>query len=229
MVEGLQGFTRNVSHDLRGPLAGLSGVARLAEEALDTGDTDRARQLLEAIAPQTDRLQALVEGLLGLSRVSESELVRVSQPLSPLVHDALAQLALSPESAGDLARVKVDVDELPAAAVDAPMLRQVFVNLLGNAVRFSAAAAAGSRVHVGARRVGDRTDFFVADSGAGFPPEAMPRLFQPFALLHGGGLSRNGIGLSIVRRVIERHGGRVWAETRPGVGATFWFSLSSGR
>jgi signal transduction histidine kinase len=116
------------------------------------------------------------------------------------------------------------------------MLRQVFVNLLGNAARFAAAAAgaaapagrAAPGVHVGWRAEGPTAELFVADSGNGFPPEAAARLFQPFALLHGGELSRNGIGLSIVRRVVERHGGRVWAESRLGQGATFWFSLAPG-
>ena len=225
MVEGLQSFTRSVSHDLRGPLAGMSGVARLAEEALDRGDVPGARHFLKVIAPQSDRLQSLVEGLLTLSRVGEDSLSRVAQPLSPLVTEALAQLALSPESADDLSRVTVEVDDLPSAAVDAAMLRQVFVNLLGNAVRFSAVGAGAARVHVGARLRGGATEVFVSDSGEGFAPEVGHRLFQPFVLLHGDGLSRNGVGLSIVRRVVERHGGRVWAESRPGAGATFWFSL----
>ena len=146
--------------------------------------------------------------------MGEAPLNRVAQPLAPLVHEALAQLALSPDSAHDLAQVQVQVDELPSAAVDAPMLRQVFVNLLGNAVRFAAAAGGGGSaagasvagasvagtapaeqrapsVRVGWRTEGRHAEFFVADSGAGFPPDAVSRLFQPFALLHGGGLSRD--------------------------------------
>lgn len=227
LADGLNAFTRNVSHDLRGPLGGILGLAQLAQAALDEGDAERARGLLRPIAPQTERLLALVQDLMTLSRVSEAPLSRVAQPLAPLVGEALAQLARSPEEAQHLKRVKVDVEALPEAAVDASMLANVFVNLIGNAVRFAAAQPGPGHVRVGARQQGDRTEVFVADNGAGFPAEQSEKLFQPFGLLHGGTLSRNGIGLSIVRRVVERHGGRVWAESRPGSGATFWFSLDS--
>lgn len=225
LVDGLESFTRNVAHDLRGPLAGLSGALRLARESVAAGEAGRALRLLDAAAPQADQLSTLVQDLLRLSRSAGAPCERVEQPLAPLVHEALAQLAESPAEANDLRRVQVEVDELPSAAVDAPMLRQVFVNLIGNAVRFAAANGAPARVRVGAREHEGHTEVFVADSGAGFAPEQAARLFEPFALLHTGTLSRSGIGLSIVRRIVERHGGRAWAEGRPGAGATFWFSL----
>jgi len=229
VVDGLESFTRNVAHDLRGPLAGLSGAARLAADALARGDTAQAGRLLAPIGEQSEQLASLVHDLLRLSRAASAPCERMQQPLAPLVRDAIAQLAASPAEAPDLQRVHLDVGELPAAAVDAPMLRQVFVNLIGNAVRFAAANGPPARVEVGARERDGRTEFFVADSGEGFAPELAERLFEPFALLHPGTLSRSGIGLSIVRRVVERHGGRVWAEGRPGAGATFWFSLGPAR
>lgn len=225
IVEGLEGFVRNVSHDLRGPLAGVAGVARLAEDALAQGDTARALRLLAPLAPQADRLAGLVHELLTLSRVTDGQCTRTLQPITPVVGAALEQLRLAPDSATAMQRVALRCDELPAAAVDASLLRQLYVNLIGNALRFAAETADAPCVRIGAERAPAGWVFFVADNGPGFPPEQASSLFKPFVRLHREGLSHNGIGLSIVQRVVERHGGRVWAELAPDGGAVFRFTL----
>lgn len=248
IVDGLEDFARSVSHDLRGPLSGLAGVVRLAREALARGETARAEALLEPLATQADRLVELVNDLATLTRLQDQSPRREARPMKAIVDEAVAQLALAPDTAEMLRQVQLRVDELPTVAVDAGLMRQVFVNLLANALRFATvnnggrgSAAAASKpasaqalvplvpmVHVGTNTDDGAVSFFVADSGPGFPPERAGELFRPFARMHDAGLSRNGIGLSIVRRIIEAHGGRVWAESRPGSGATFRFAVGAG-
>ncbi|HEX3138881.1 MAG TPA: HAMP domain-containing sensor histidine kinase [Rhizobacter sp.] len=226
MLDGLEAFTRNVSHDLRGPLAGMAGVARMAEQALDEGDTQHAHAMLRAIASQADHLQTMVQDLLTLSRVNSAEFQRSPQALRELVDAAVQQLELTPEGADDLKKVQLQIDKLPNDMADPDLLRQVFVNLIGNAARFAASRPSGQgTVRVGAETADGHTAVYVADDGPGFEPSQADKLFKPFRRLHDSRLSRNGIGLSIVRRIVERHGGRVWAESQPGGGATFWFTL----
>ena len=225
LVHGLEGFNRQVSHDLRGPLAGLSGLSRLAIEQLGRGETERVAAALSAMAEQGQQLQAMVDDLLTLSRTGSHELVRRAQPMRPVVDEAIEQLRLSPRSAADLRRIELSVGELPTVKADPGLLRQAWVNLLSNAVRFARQAQGEGKVEVGVRQVDGETRFYVADNGPGFPPARAPDLFEAFGRLHGGGLSLNGIGLSIVRRIVEHHGGRAWAESDGRQGATFWFTL----
>jgi len=225
VVAGLESFTRNVSHDLRGPLAGVAGLARMAEQALHEGRQDEARRLLAPLAPQLEQLGSLVTDLLALSKVAEAGCVRSHQALRPVVDDALRQLRMAPESAQLLDRVQVQLDDLPDAEVDSGLMRQAYVNLLGNALRFAGQHATAPRVRAGAERKGRQLRLFVADNGPGFPAERADELFEPFVRLHGAGLSHNGIGLSIVRHIAQKHHARVWAENAPEGGAVFNIEL----
>ncbi len=229
MIEGLESFARAVSHDLRGSLGGAASLSRMAEQALARGDLARARRMLQVMSPQLEHLASLVRDLLTLSRLGDATLNQREQALEPLVHQALEQLAMEPDCADALRQAVVEVGELPRLVVDATLLRQVFVNLLANALRFAAGGGRAPTVRIGsaAPHAGEAPAIFVEDNGPGFPPEAAERLFQPFSCLHEGTLSQHGIGLSIVRRIVERHGGRVWADGRPGQGAVFWFALPS--
>lgn len=226
LVDGLEAFTRSVSHDLRGSLAGVASLLRLAEQALAAGDQARAQRLLAPAAPQLEQMVELVHRLLELSRVGDATLQRQPVALEGLARDALAQLALTPDGARALQRTRVEFDAPATLQADAALLRQVLVNLLGNALRFAATTDA-PRVVVGRATIDGGEAFYVEDNGPGFPPERAAELFRPFQRLHGGGLSHNGVGLSIVRRIVERHGGRVWAESPAGGGARFWFSLGT--
>lgn len=225
IAHGLEAFTRNVSHDLRGSLSGLAGLVRLAEQAVADGDAGRARQLLAPVAPQLDHLLALVRQLLEVSRLDDVELRRRLEPGERLVQQALDQLGLAPDSAALLDRVTVQVDPLPMLDGDPTLLRQVFVNLIGNALRFAAAGSGKAWVRVGAREVDGASAIVVEDNGPGFDADRAASLFAPFTRLHDASLSQHGIGLSIVQRIVEHHGGRVGAEGTPGRGATFWFTL----
>lgn len=114
--------------------------------------------------------------------------------------------------------------QMPTVRGDPELLRQVFANLIGNAVKFTAGSP-HPQVQISARTGDGQTVFEVRDNGIGFEPAAAPRLFKPFQRLHDHGYEGFGVGLSIVKRIIDRHGGRVWAEGRPGQGASFYFTL----
>jgi len=221
MVGGLESFNRMVSHDLRGPLGGLKGLSALALQALDAGDAARARRMLDLMHQESERLVQLVHDLLTLARVNHTELALRPTPLDAVLDEALDMLALSE---GDALRARVQREHLPTAQADGALLRQVFVNLLSNAVKFSGGGA-DVQVRVRGDEQPGEVVVEVRDHGRGFPPERAAELFQPFRRLHGEEVPGTGVGLTIVRRVIERHGGRVWAEGRPGQGASFFFTL----
>lgn len=217
MVAGLEGFTRNVSHDLRGPLGGIAGVARLAEEALQRGETDTAARMLAAIAAQADSATQLVTALLALARVSDAPLHPEAVNLTALAQE-VAQALPAPQGA-------IEIDPLPTVQADATLLRAVLANLLGNAVKFTRQREGGAHIHVSAEVTPQVVTVSVQDNGAGFDNARAQRLFQPFQRLHGAEVEGHGVGLSIVRRAVERMGGAVSAQGQPGQGATFRFSL----
>ncbi|MFO1329605.1 MAG: sensor histidine kinase [Rubrivivax sp.] len=219
MVAALESFNRSVSHDLRGPLGGMAHALALADEALAAGDLDTVRRLLPAVKDQAESSAELVHALLRLAHAGQDELRREHVALDRLVAASLDQLR-GPQAEA----LPVTVGTLPAIDGDPGLLRQVFVNLLGNALKFSRDAVP-PRVEVGATQLQGQTVLYVRDNGVGFAPDAAARLFEPFQRLHGARFAGSGVGLSIVRRIVERHGGRLWAESEPGRGATFYFTL----
>lgn len=221
MVAGLEGFNRNVSHDLRGPLGGIASAMDLAIEALERGDDASLQRLLAAVRDQARVSADLVASLLELARAGRAELAVQEVAAEPLVADALKSLRDADSGAPAL---PVTVGALPTVVADPGLLRQVFVNLIGNAVKFSRDVAS-PQVEVGARTEPDGPVLYVRDNGIGFEHADAPRLFEPFQRLHGQRFQGSGVGLSIVKRIVERHGGRVWAESEPGRGATFCFTL----
>lgn len=215
MVAALDSFNRNVSHDLRGPLGGIGGLARLAEEALQRGDTAQVSRLLQPIAHQAEASGRLVTALLALAQAEDAPLQPRAVSLQALALDVAATLGTPAAlSIGPLHTVRGDPD----------LLRAVLANLIGNALKFSTGRPDAS-VRVESRRDGDRVTLTVRDNGIGFDAAAANRLFQPFERLHDDRYEGHGVGLSIVRRVVERHGGSVQAEGRPGAGACFSVTL----
>ncbi len=221
MVAGLESFNRSVSHDLRGPLGGIAGTARLALEGLQRGDAAPALRMLPAIIDQAEISTQLVASLLELARVGDARLQRRRVDLRAVVDAAVRQIALTDPSRPMPA---LHVGALPEVQADAELLRPVFVNLIGNARKF-AATRNDARIDIGASSDADGVTVFVRDNGVGFDSHAARRLFQPFVRLHGPRFEGTGVGLSIVRRAVERHGGRVWAQAEPERGACFYFTL----
>jgi signal transduction histidine kinase/CheY-like chemotaxis protein len=219
IIGGLESFNRMVSHDLRGPLGGIAGASRKAVEYLDGGQTERASELLGLIAASAEQTEQLVNALLTLARASETELHRRRVDTEALVREIVEALPRRDDKP-----VPISLGRLPPVDADPTLLRQVFVNLIGNALKF-AGTAAQPQVHVGATHDAGGTVFHVRDNGVGFSDEQAQRLFQPFQRLHGVRYEGFGLGLSIVKRIVERHHGKVWAEGRPGEGASFYFSV----
>lgn len=218
MISSLESFNSMVSHDLRGSLGGLAGLSDVALQAIDAGDTARARQVIGVVRRETGQLSSLVSGLLLLARASQGEVHKQQLNLSTLVGEALEQLAISQ---GDEVRHRVSCGEMLPVQADPVLLRQVLVNLVGNALKFSRQSSQ-PQVHLQAQPQHDGVVISVQDNGVGFDPARAAELFEPFKRLHAPGrFEGSGVGLTIVRRIVERHGGRVWADGAPGRGATF--------
>lgn len=222
VIEGLESFNRSVSHDLRGPLGGIAGAARLAQDFVAENKSAKATQFLQAIAMQADTTAQLVDALLALARASDATLVREHFDLTALVTEVVASLQQTRPDAA----LPIVVDPLVDIDADRKLVRQVLTNLIGNALKFSAETPA-SAVRVGMTGVPEVPVFFIRDNGVGFDAEQAQSLFKPFHRLHGSRFEGSGVGLSIVKRIVDHHGGRVWAESEPGLGTTFYFSFSA--
>jgi light-regulated signal transduction histidine kinase (bacteriophytochrome) len=211
-----------VSHDLRAPLRHISGFARKLESHLGEHIDDKARHYIDVMANSAQRMAQLIDDLLVFSRLGRGALRLQAVDMQSLVDEARA---LS-ESAAPERHVSWDIAPLPMVIGDENMLRTVWQNLIGNAVKYTGHTDA-PRIEVRVRqgRHGDY-EFTVADNGAGFDMQYADKLFGVFQRLHrASDFPGNGIGLANVRRIVARHGGRVWAEAEPGQGAHFHFSL----
>jgi signal transduction histidine kinase len=216
----LEAFTDSVSHDLRAPLRGIRGYAEILRSGGEL--PGEAGALVERIIAQGGHMEQLIEALLELSQLSRYALTRISVDMTDIASATLQEL-----QARDPARsVRWTVQPGLRAHADPRLVRVLFENLLGNAWKFTRDRA-DATIEVGSTvpRSG-RSVYFVRDNGAGFDPQYAERLFRPFQRLHPASrFEGTGIGLATVQRIIHRHAGRIWAESRPGEGATFYFEL----
>jgi signal transduction histidine kinase len=224
-VRSLETFNHMVAHDLRGPLSGVSGLTNLIKRRLESGDTDQIPRWLDLVSTQTERLSTMVGALLELSRLARSPVQRRACVLGDLAREALEAVHSSSPQAVE--GISFEIDATPTVAVDPQLMRQVFVNLIGNAAKFSRGVPAPV-VRVTAEQQAQQVVVRVVDNGVGFDAERATGLFQPFVRLHGEGYQGAGMGLATVKRIVEMHAGRVCAESAPGQGATFRFSLPDG-
>lgn len=220
-IAALESFNASVSHDLRGPLGSIQSLALIAGEALDSNDPTLARRMLELIAGQADRCTQLVCTLMTLARTEGATLNRSWTDLDALVCDVIAQLCLDCPQAH---AVNFELHALSHVWADASLLRPALVNLVANAVKFTRERRP-PRITISAVHHAAQTIVQVKDNGVGFDPQTAHRLFQPFVRLHARQYEGHGVGLSIARAAIERHGGRIWATAERGAGACFSFSL----
>ncbi|MBI2944563.1 MAG: response regulator [Candidatus Wallbacteria bacterium] len=217
----LDAFTRSVSHDLRSPLAAVESLAGLLTSFHSEPMDDEGRQMLELVRKTARDAQGLIRDLLEFSRMSRCHLERQPIDLGELARDAFESLSkLAPER-----RLRLVADDMPLVAADRAMMRQVMLNLISNAIKFTSARPEGV-IEVRGGLEGGEVVCTVTDNGAGFDMRHSAKLFKPFERLHSSPqFPGNGVGLSIVQRVIQRHGGRVWAQGASGAGATFGFAL----
>lgn len=217
----LEAFSYSVSHDLRAPLRSIDGFSQaLIEEHAGQLD-ETAMDYLRRIRAATQRMGALIDDLLDLSRVTRREMRHDDVDLSALATTVIAELTeAAPERP-----VVVHIAEGLRGRGDPALLRLALENLLGNAWKFTARARP-ARIEMGVQLDGDRLVYYVRDNGVGFDMAYADKLFGAFQRLHGAAeFTGTGIGLATVQRVILRHGGEVWAHSEVGRGATFFFTL----
>ncbi len=220
----LESFSYSVSHDLRAPLRAIDGFTRIFEEDYGATVDDEGRRLLRVVRDNSERMGILIDDLLAFSRLGRQPLACEPVDMNALVEEALAEI----RNAGSRHEASITIQALPGVKADAALLRQVWINLLSNALKYSSVRASPD-IAIGCMESADshgHVAYFVKDNGVGFDMRYYDKLFGVFQRLHSvEEFSGTGVGLAIVHRLITRHGGRVWAEAELDKGATFFFSL----
>jgi PAS domain S-box-containing protein len=217
----LESFSYSVSHDLRAPLRHIDGFARILKEEHAAVLSDDAHRYLDRVLQASNRMGQLVDDLLNLSKIGRKELVRQRTKLGDLLRQVMTELPAEATSRN----IEWRIDPLPEMDCDAGLVKLVLSNLLSNAVKFTRLQQ-HAMIDVGTREMNGKTAFYVRDNGVGFDPRYADKLFGAFQRLHREEqFEGTGVGLATVQRVIHRHGGKVWAESEPDRGATFFFTL----
>ena len=217
----LEQFSYSVSHDLRAPLRAIDGFSRVLLEDFADELGEEGESYLMRVRANSQRMGALIDDLLDLSRITRSPLRREEVDLSALASSILAEL----EGSAPERRVETEITEGLVVNGDPGLLTVALENLLGNAWKFTSREPE-ARIEFGVTDRDGFQAFYVRDDGAGFEMAYADKLFAPFQRLHGDReFEGTGIGLATVQRVIHRHGGQVWADSEPGEGATFYFTL----
>ncbi len=226
----LESFSYSVSHDLRAPLRAIDGFALMMEEDYKDRLNAEGLRYLSVIRQNSKRMGALIDDLLAFSRLGRQPVAQGEVNIDSLVREVVEEVLHAELPVGHQAAAAphIEVEQLPPARGDRGLLRQVWVNLIDNAVKYSSKAAR-PLIQVSGRRVGTENQYSVRDNGVGFNMEYAEQLFRVFQRLHRADeFGGTGVGLAIVHRVVTRHGGRVWAEGKVDQGAVFSFALPQG-
>ncbi len=220
-VKELEAFSYSVSHDLQAPLRSINGFTEMLMEDYAEKVTPEMRDLLVRTRAGSQRMQQLINDLLNFSRSSRKPLNKIQLDLKKMAEEIVSELR-------DLQKnqhIEIWIGNLPGCFGDESLLTQVFSNLIGNAFKFSRLNPS-PRIEIDFLKKGDEVVYFVRDNGVGFDMKDAGALFTAFQRLHRKEqFEGTGIGLSIVRRIVERHGGRIWADGEVNKGATFYFTL----
>jgi signal transduction histidine kinase len=216
----LEAFTASVSHDLRSPLTTIAGQAGLLELSLPDA-TDEQKRRLSRIQGSVKQMSELIEALLVLSRISRQTLHREIVDVTALAESIVQDMRQKdPER-----NVEVVIQPNMAVHGDRRLVGDLFQNLLSNAWKFTSKTAQ-ARIEIGQSSGGSLATLYIRDNGAGFDMTYEQKLFKPFQRLHGtADFDGSGVGLATVARIVDRHGGRIWAEGKPHEGAVFYFTL----
>jgi PAS domain S-box-containing protein len=219
----LEAFAYSVSHDLRAPLRAIDGFARILREDYTANLPDEAQQYFEYIRENAQRMGHLIDDLLAFARLSRQPLTKGMVNIAELVRQCLHELQAEQAKR----QIAIRVGELPSCAGDRSLLKQVWLNLLSNALKYTGKRIS-AEITVGSQRESGETIYFVKDNGAGFDMRYIGKLFGVFQRLHRAEeYEGTGVGLATVQRIVLRHGGRIWAEAGVNQGATFYFTLGS--
>jgi light-regulated signal transduction histidine kinase (bacteriophytochrome) len=217
----LEAFSYSVSHDLRAPLRAVDGFSQAVVEDFGPLLPEEGQRYLRTIRESAQRMGDLIDDLLTFSRLSRQPLTKELVNTCDLVNSVLAEMSGQREGR----QLDFRIEDLPVCHADPVLLKQVWINVLSNALKFTRKREAAV-VEIGSVREQGETVFFVRDNGTGFDMQYAGKLFGVFQRLHGAHeFEGTGVGLAIVQRVIHRHGGRVWADAAVGRGATFYFTL----
>lgn len=209
-----------MSHDLRTPLRSIDGFSHALEEEMAGSLNEQASDYLRRVRKAAQRMGKLIDDLIGMSRVSLMDIRVETIDLSVMAKEVYQEL-----TDGDkFPKVQFDCEVGLLICADAKLIRLVLVNLLENALKYSAQAQSPV-ISLSTMTVNNESVFYVRDNGVGFDAAYTSKLFAPFQRLHGAEFEGTGIGLATVARILARHAGKIWAESEPGSGATFYFTI----
>jgi light-regulated signal transduction histidine kinase (bacteriophytochrome) len=218
----LESFAYMAAHDLQAPLRVMSGYATILSKAIQSSGNEDNISLLKGISDSSKKMSVLINDLLCFSRISHSVLQKEELDLNVIVSEEIDALMLTNMSYLD---TEIRLYGLGSCYCDQQMVRQVWQNLLSNAMKYSHKVEK-PMVEIGYTMSGEEKVYYVRDNGAGFEQKNADKIFQAFKRLHSSDdFEGTGIGLATVRNIIERHGGKVWAASEQGLGATFYFTL----
>lgn len=217
----LEAFTYSVSHDLRAPLRSINGFAAILKDDYQNILDKEANRILDTIINSALKMGGLIDSLLNFSHLGRKEVSKASVDVNLLVKNIFTDFRLEENNKN----LHITVNSLPEAPGDMELLKQVFINLISNAIKYSAKKDKPA-IEIGSLQNDKEIIYYVKDNGTGFNMDYKNKLFGVFQRLHKDNEFEGiGIGLAIVKRIIKRHGGRVWAEGEIDKGATFYFSL----
>jgi signal transduction histidine kinase len=221
----LEAFSYSVSHDLRAPLRAIDGFSQMLEEDHGGALDDNGRRVVGVIRKNTQRMGRLIDDLLRFSRLGRQAMDPVEVQMRTLVNVVADEIRASEPARA----LELRIGDLPPAVCDYDLIRQVWANLLGNAAKYTRGRPA-ALIEVEGVVDGNEVRYTVADNGCGFDSKYSDKVFEVFQRLHSASeFEGTGVGLALVHRIVSKHGGRVWADGRPGEGATFGFALPQGR
>lgn len=221
MNEELEAFSYSASHDLRTPLRVIYGYVHILRQTYGDAMDEEGRKMMADVLANVKAMEKLIDDLLGFSRMSRKDLLRVEVNMKMTVEDVYAgYMRITPHR-----NIELKLDNLPTAIADPALIRQVWVNLISNAIKYTKLKPK-AKIEVGYEETGEEIIYHVKDNGAGFDMAYYKKLFGVFHRLHSNKeFKGTGIGLAIVQRIVNRHGGKVWAQAKVEEGATFYFSI----
>ena len=220
----LESFSCSVSHDLRAPLRHVMGFVEILKSEAGPLLPAKSMRHLTTICQSVQRMNNLIDDLLAFSRIGQTPIKKTEVNLDWLIQETLGDFRQETKERN----IVWEIHPLPTVSGDRALLRMVFVNLISNAIKFTGARA-NAKIEIDSTVVNGESVFSVRDNGAGFDPQYLGKLFGVFQRLHSNDeFEGTGIGLANVKRIIQKHGGRIWAEGQVDAGATFYFSLPNG-